>query len=62
MYNYNIWPGNYGMYLEQIEANETSIGYWRVGSKEQPYGRFARGLYPVKEKTAYILDLMNDSS
>lgn len=54
---YNIWPGNYGMYLEQIEPNETSLGYWRVGSKEQAYGRFARGLDPSKGKTAMYFKL-----
>jgi hypothetical protein len=40
---YRIWPDNYGMFLEQIDPNGTSHGYWRVGSKDQPYGRFARG-------------------
>lgn len=56
----NIWPGNYGMYLEQIEPNQTSQGYWRIGSKEQPFGRFARGFDVKKGKTAMFFNL-NDS-
>jgi hypothetical protein len=40
---YKIWPGNYGKYLDQINPNGTSQGYWRVGSTSQPYGRYARG-------------------
>jgi hypothetical protein len=40
----SIWRDNYGMYLNQVDANKTSQGYWRVGSKEQPFGRFARGI------------------
>ena len=28
--------------MYQIHPNETSVGWWRVGSKEQPYGRLAR--------------------
>jgi len=53
----NIWTGNYGMYLEQIEPNETSLGYWRVGSPEEPYGRFARAVDPAKGKTAMFFKL-----
>jgi hypothetical protein len=56
----NIWPGNYGMYLEQIDPNETSIGYWRVGSIEEPYGRFARALDPAKGKEAMFFNLSDD--
>lgn len=47
----NIWTANYGMFLEQVDANETSRGYWRVGSKDQPYGRFARGFDVKNQKT-----------
>ena len=53
----NIWTGNYGMFLEQIEPNETSQGYWRVGSKDQRYGRFARGFDVINGKTAMYFDL-----
>ncbi len=37
------WPGNYGMFLTQLHPGETSVGHWRVGSLDEPYGRFARG-------------------
>jgi hypothetical protein len=37
------WKDNYGMFMTQYKPNETSAGYWRVGSKSEPYGRFARG-------------------
>jgi hypothetical protein len=30
------------MFLTQYKPNETSKGLWRVGSKNEPYGRFAR--------------------
>jgi hypothetical protein len=39
---WEIWPGNYERYLTQIDPQETSRGWWRVGDPEQPYGRFAR--------------------
>eukprot|EP00937_MAST-01D_sp_MAST-1D-sp2_P002452 g2452.t1 len=39
-----IWPGNYGVHMQQKKAAQTSVGYWRVGAKvNSPYGRFARG-------------------
>ena len=40
---WNIWTGNYNRYLYQYDPDSTSQGYWRVGPKDQPYGRFARG-------------------
>ena len=33
---------NYGRYISQIAANETSVGLWRFGPVDQPYGRYAR--------------------
>ncbi len=42
-YGENLVPGNYYRYLTQYHANETSKGYWRVGPKDQPFGRYARG-------------------
>ena len=54
---YNIWRGNYGNFLDQIDPNETSQGYWRVGSKEQPYGRFARGFHHEEGKDTLFFDI-----
>jgi len=36
-------PGNFQMYLDQHDPLGTSRGWWRVGSTNQPFGRFARG-------------------
>jgi len=40
---WRIWEGNYGNgLLKQLAPLETSVGLWRVGPKDQWYGRFAR--------------------
>lgn len=44
---WDILPGNYYMFLEQIDADTTSLGMWRVGDftsgkPGQFFGRFAR--------------------
>lgn len=52
-----VWKGNYGVYLHQIDANTTSQGYWRVGSKDEPYGRFARGFNHAGGKNAIYLNI-----
>lgn len=58
--NWNIFPGNYERYITQYAPNETSIGYWSVGSKEQPYGRFARGFDQASGKNDMYFNV-NDS-
>jgi len=50
-------PGNFGMYLYQHDPRGTSQGWWRVGSKAQPYGRFARGFNHAKGWDAMYFDL-----
>lgn len=57
---YNIWAGNYRNFLYQIDANETSQGYWRVGPKSQPYGRFARGFNHAEGKNTLFFDIDDD--
>ena len=50
---WNIFPGNYERYLHQINANETSAGYWNIDAPAQPnsvYGRFGRGFDLNKDK------------
>lgn len=54
---WNIWPGNYYRYLKQHDPNGTSVGYWRVGPKDQPYGRFARGFDVATGRNAMHFDL-----
>lgn len=39
---WNVIDRNYQRHMVQIDPNETSVGWWRVGSKDEPYGRFAR--------------------
>lgn len=41
---------NYRRHMYQITPNETSVGFWRVGPKDQPYGRFARGFVNGEKK------------
>jgi len=54
---YNNWSGNYGKYLNQIDPNVYDQGYWRVGSKEVPYGRYARGFDIANNKNTMYFDL-----
>ncbi len=39
---WNVIDRNYRRHMVQLDPNGTSFGWWRVGSKDQPYGRFAR--------------------
>lgn len=43
---------DYRMYLYSIDQTETSTGWWHVGPKDQPYGRFARGFEYASGKNA----------
>ena len=56
---YRIWQGNYGNgLLTQLKPMATSVGRWRVGPQDQPYGRFARQFEHATGKTAmgFMLD------
>lgn len=43
---WDIWPDNYGRFLDQIDADDTSVPMWRVGGPitktSSIYSRFAR--------------------
>ncbi|MGD8618745.1 MAG: hypothetical protein PVH54_06100, partial [Gammaproteobacteria bacterium] len=52
-----IWTDNYGVYLRQIDPLGTSQGYWRVGSTDQPYGRFARSFQHASGKDRMDFDI-----
>lgn len=54
---WRIYPGNYEMWLFQRDPNATSQGLWRVGSQEQPYGRFARRTDAASGKQAMYFDV-----
>lgn len=45
---FDLIPDNYYQYLTQYDPNGTSRGYWRIGPKDQIYGRFARGFDQAK--------------
>ena len=55
---FDLAPGNYELFLNQIDANATSQGWWNVGPKDQPYGRFARGfdVKNGKNKMYFVLN------
>jgi len=54
---WNILPGNCYRYLEQIDADQTSVGWWHAGPKESIYGRFARGFDPKAGKAEMFFRL-----
>mmetsp|Transcript_24873 Transcript_24873/g.34725 ORF Transcript_24873/g.34725 Transcript_24873/m.34725 type:complete len:380 (+) Transcript_24873:2-1141(+) len=49
---WKIHAGNYQRYITQLEVEQTSTAWWRMGSKCQPYGRFARSF---KEEGPYVM-------
>jgi hypothetical protein len=56
---WRVLEGNFGNgAITQVAANETSVGWWRVGSKADPFGRYARGFESASGKTAmsFVLD------
>ena len=48
---------NYNRFITQIDANETSVGLWRVGPTNQPYGRYARGFENSSGRNRMYFDL-----
>lgn len=48
---------NYSRFITQIDANETSVGLWRVGPTNQPYGRYARGFENSNGRNRMYFDL-----
>jgi len=49
--------GNYHRFLHQIDPSAESIGWWHVGSKAWPYGRFARSFQASSGKNAMYFQL-----
>jgi len=57
---WGIFPGNYERFLHQVNANETSVGWWRVGgiTESSPiYNRFARGFDNASGKNTMYFDI-----
>jgi hypothetical protein len=48
---------NYGRFVTQIDANKTSVGLWRVGPVDQPYGRYARAFENSSGRNRLYFDL-----
>ena len=48
---------NYSRFITQIDANETSVGLWRVGPTNQPYGRYARAFENSSGRNRMYFDL-----
>lgn len=51
------WKDNYGMFMAQFDPNGTSVGCWRVGSKDEPYGRFSRAFDHASGKDKMFFDI-----
>ena len=51
---------NYSRFITQIDPNNTSVGMWRVGPVNQPYGRYARAFENSTNKNRMYFDLNND--
>ncbi len=60
-YNDCLWDvdaNNCSRYITQVDANNTSAGYWHVGvTQTQPYGRYCRGFDIANNKNAMYLDV-----
>ena len=58
---WNLLPGNYERYLHQLNANQTSTGYWNIQSADpnSMYGKFGRGFDIANNMTALYFDVDN---
>lgn len=57
---WDLLPGNYERWIHQLNANNTSTGYWNISTsadKNSMYGKFVRGFEISKNKTALYFDL-----
>jgi hypothetical protein len=58
---WDIWPDNYGRFLDQIDADATSISRWRIGGPitktSSIYSRFGRGFEHASGKDAMYFKL-----
>ena len=59
---WNITEGNYNRFIDQINADETSEGWWHVGPQESIYGRFARSIKIKDGKGGMYFDVNDDFS
>jgi hypothetical protein len=62
-YNDVAWDridDDYCRFLYPIEKLETSVGWWNLGPKDQPYGKFARGFEHKSGKDALYFGFHKD--
>jgi hypothetical protein len=57
---WEIHDGNYARFLEQIDPEGTSVGWWHRGPKESIYSRFARSTDVEKGKDVLYFDVDDD--
>ena len=57
---WGISDGNYCRFIEQIDAEVTSDGWWHVGPQESIYGRFARSPKINNAKGGMYFDVNDD--
>jgi len=57
---WEIFDGNLCRFIDQIDAEETSQGWWHVGPQESIYGRFARSVKNVNGKGGMYFDVNDE--
>lgn len=60
--NWSIFAVNYERWLHQIDANNTSVGYWNVDAVNDTnsmYGKYARAFEVASGKNALYFDIEN---
>ena len=57
---WDITEGNYARFIDQIDPETTSDGWWHVGPKESIYGRFARSPKIENGKCGMYFDIHDD--
>jgi hypothetical protein len=57
---WGIFDGNLCRFIDQIDAEETSQGWWHIGPQESIYGRFARSIKIKDGKGGIYFDVNDD--
>ena len=50
---YQVYPGNYNGFLRQRDADASSYGAWRIGPREEIFGRYGRSVVPSSAGMAF---------
>ena len=57
---WDVIDRNYRRFITQYQPNQTSVGLWRVGPEDEPYGRFARSFEHSSGRNAMYFNLDDD--